>query len=204
MTRKRGSWSGSSNSNSISKDSKRSSRRGGSNNSSNSNRVAEAADGMSAPGTEPQVPVPGYRRCRYRFRGGQNAGSHKESILKTSFIAIFATLVLAGALSACDKRTPQAVASSDTATAVRQKVERVADRTGQAMDDIAISAKARLALAGAANLQSMGITIETVQGRVILRGRVASEAEARRAVDIVSSLEGVRSVENRLQVMVYT
>lgn len=120
----------------------------------------------------------------------------------TSILFSVTALILACSLAACDGKTPKAGTPSDTpnAAAVQEKTEKAVDKTGQVLGDSAITAKAKLALAGTPDLKSMEISVETVQGRVTLSGNVASEAESQRAASIVGSVEGVKSVDNHLAV----
>lgn len=120
----------------------------------------------------------------------------------TSILFSVTTMILAVSLAACDGKTPKAGApsASTDAAEIQEKAEKAADKTGQVLDDSTITAKAKLALAGASNLKSMEISVETVQGHVTLSGNVASESESQRAASIVSSVEGVKGVENRLAV----
>lgn len=115
-----------------------------------------------------------------------------------------AMLILAGALAACDSKapgTPSAGPAVPDATAeVGEKIEKAADRTSQVLSDSAITAKAKLALANAPDLKSMDISVDTVQGKVTLTGHVPSDADIQKAGSIVSGLEGVKSVENKLAV----
>lgn len=124
--------------------------------------------------------------------------------MKKTYLIIPAVLVLSGVLSACDDKTPKLASSPESVATdgsdVKQKVEKAADKAGQAIDDSAITAKAKLALADAPELKSMNISVETVQGRVTLSGKVGSDADAKRAASVVSSLEGVTGVENRLEI----
>lgn len=126
--------------------------------------------------------------------------------MKTIYPLFYAAmLILAGALAACDSGTPGTTASTgsavpDATAAVGEKIEKAADQTGQVLSDSAITAKAKLALANAPDLKSMDISVDTVQGRVTLTGHVPSDADIQKAGGIVSSLEGVKSVENKLAV----
>jgi hypothetical protein len=123
----------------------------------------------------------------------------KEQILKKHYIAVSVALMLSGVLAACDNNKPT-IAGTSESTSTPQKMENAADKTGQALDDSAITAKAKLALAGESDLKSMSISVGTVQGRVTLSGNVPSEAESQRAATVVSALEGVKGVDNRLVV----
>lgn len=73
----------------------------------------------------------------------------------------------------------------------RKKVEQVAS-------DSAITAKAKANLLAEKNLKSLKISVETYQGEVILSGFVNNQETKAKAEQIVSSIEGVKSVKNGL------
>ncbi len=121
-----------------------------------------------------------------------------------SMFTLPAVLILSGALAACDnnKSTPTVAsdpASSNTMAEAGQKAENIMEKTGQVLDDTAITAKVKLDLARASDLKG-DISVDTIQGRVTLSGNVPSAAASQRAASIVGSVEGVKGVENRLTV----
>lgn len=134
------------------------------------------------------------------------AKNHEEQMMKTTYALFYvAMLILGGTLAACDGGTPGTTAPTgsaapDATAEVGEKIEKAADQTGQALSDSAITAKAKLALANAPGLKSMDISVDTVQGKVTLTGHVPSETDIQKAGGIVSGLEGVISVENKLAV----
>lgn len=134
------------------------------------------------------------------------AKNHEEQMMKTTYAMFYvAMLILGGALAACDSGTPGATSPTNSAVPdataeVGEKIEKAADQTGQVLSDSAITAKAKLALANAPDLKSMDISVDTVQGRVTLTGHVPSETDIQKAGVVVSGLEGVKSVENKLTV----
>jgi len=78
-----------------------------------------------------------------------------------------------------------------------------ADRrsTGQTVDDTAITARVNTALARDASLgQAMNVDVTTYRGVVQLSGFVNSRQAVQRAGEIANDIDGVRSVENNLQV----
>jgi hyperosmotically inducible protein len=119
---------------------------------------------------------------------------------------VFATAVAAG----CDRNKPMETAG--------QKVDNAADRAGQKMDqaaatvkekteqagdklgDAAITAKVKTALIGEPGLKALKIDVDTANGVVTLTGSVDSAQNLDRATQVAQSVEGVKSVDNRLNV----
>jgi hyperosmotically inducible periplasmic protein len=74
-----------------------------------------------------------------------------------------------------------------------------ADRTaGQTVDDAAVTAKVKAALMAESGVDGTKINVDTTNGRVILKGEVASKNMIDRAVTVARGIEGVKDVDNRL------
>lgn len=73
-------------------------------------------------------------------------------------------------------------------------------KTGQYVDDSAITTKVRTELIKTSNLKTTGIHITTVKGEVQLSGHVPSETDKQRAELVARDIGGVRAVSNRLEV----
>lgn len=71
-------------------------------------------------------------------------------------------------------------------------------KTGQALDDSAITAKVKAAMAKDKDVSATSVSVETVKGEVRLSGFVKSSAEKQRAEQIAVQTEGVKSVANGL------
>jgi hyperosmotically inducible protein len=69
------------------------------------------------------------------------------------------------------------------------------------MTDAWLTAKTKLALVADERLKSRLVTVETQNGVVTLSGTVYSDGARRTAVDIVKTVEGIKSVKNALQVI---
>jgi osmotically-inducible protein OsmY len=67
------------------------------------------------------------------------------------------------------------------------------------MDDTAITAKVKAAIFNDESLKSAEINVETFKGVVQLSGFVNSAADIQRAVAVVQSMSGVRSVKNDMR-----
>jgi hyperosmotically inducible protein len=74
-----------------------------------------------------------------------------------------------------------------------------APTAGAAIDDAAVTAKVKAALAATEGISGTDISVETQQGTVILTGKVADATQSQRAARVAGGVEGVRSVDNRLQ-----
>jgi osmotically-inducible protein OsmY len=73
-------------------------------------------------------------------------------------------------------------------------------KAGTAMDDTAITAKVKAAMARDKDVSATSVSVETVKGEVRLSGFVNSTAEKQRAEQLALQTEGVRSVQNGLVV----
>jgi len=77
---------------------------------------------------------------------------------------------------------------------------RTSESSGQYVDDSVITTKVKTALFVDPDVKSLDIGVETFKGVVQLSGFVNSAEQARKAVEIAKSVEGVRSVKNSLVV----
>lgn len=132
--------------------------------------------------------------------------------MKTLTTLILAS-VAAVALSACSQQeqeeTREAAQSSlEQATeATKQAASDAADftretaeRTGDFLSDSAITARVKTALFEAHQVSAGNINVETIDGHVVLSGVVATSEEADLAVQLAQGVEGVKSVENDIEV----
>ena len=100
-----------------------------------------------------------------------------------------AALVAALGMSGCDYADGRRIASG---------VSQQADAAIQTVDDAAITAKVKVALAADAKLPSAGISVATSQGRVTLSGQVPDPVLVDQAEQTARLVRGVVGVENRL------
>ena len=125
---------------------------------------------------------------------------------KVSWItaAVLVTALAAG----CDRKP-----SSETAG---QKLDRTTERAGEKMDqaaadaklragqakdtvdDAAITAKVKTAMIAEPGLKAMKINVDTANGVVTLTGTVETPQSLERATQVAQSVDGVKSVDNRL------
>ncbi|MFO8004408.1 BON domain-containing protein [Thioalkalivibrio sp.] len=97
------------------------------------------------------------------------------------FPAFFLTVLLALFMAGC--------ASTDTQ-----------ESFGEYVDDSVITTKVKAALFNDPTLSGFEVNVETFKGRVQLSGFVSSQADINKAVEIARGVEGVRSVENDMQI----
>ena len=136
-------------------------------------------------------------------------------------IAALATVLAATALAACDKESSSQtsgqaldttvaraeqkaneVKDSAKATAgeMAQDAERLAGNVGDKVKDAAITTAVNAKIAGDPRLSVMRINVDTVNGRVLLRGTAPDAASSGRAQQLAASVDGVISVDNQLVV----
>lgn len=87
-------------------------------------------------------------------------------------------------------------AAKDLQAAGSEAGEKIAEGAG----DMAITAKVQAALAADGALSVMDIEVDTEAGRVALIGTAPDETARERATSLVTAIEGVVGVDNRLQV----
>ncbi|HEY1043688.1 MAG TPA: BON domain-containing protein [Telluria sp.] len=110
-----------------------------------------------------------------------------------------------GAAAEVAQETREATATArektrDVASTAAAKTERAAEKTGRVIADATVTTKVKGVLLKEEALKSLGIHVETEQGKVMLSGFVNSKAEADRAVQVAKSVEGVKSVESAIKV----
>jgi osmotically-inducible protein OsmY len=71
---------------------------------------------------------------------------------------------------------------------------------GQYVDDVAITTKVKAELLDSERVEGLDVNVDSTNGRVKLTGWADSAEEIRAAGDIARSVDGVKSVDNQLQV----
>lgn len=79
-------------------------------------------------------------------------------------------------------------------------VERTASNAGRAIDDSVLTAKVKSALIADSETKAHQINVETFQGTVQLSGFVDDAKVRQRAAQVAGNVEGVRDVQNKLEV----
>jgi hyperosmotically inducible protein len=100
---------------------------------------------------------------------------------RNMFIGYFVLLMLIATLVACASTSKQ-------------------EGAGEYVDDSVITTKVKTMLANDDFLKSFEITVETYKGTVQLSGFVDSQKAIDKAGEIASSVKGVKSVKNNLNV----
>lgn len=94
----------------------------------------------------------------------------------------------------------QAMPSSEgDAMEVAEAPETEKRTVGNIIDDSIITAKAKAEILGTPELKSLQISVETRDGEVILSGFVDNAAAKMKAEEVVSKVEGVKTVKNSLE-----
>ena len=111
------------------------------------------------------------------------------------------TVALLGVV-ACSPREQEQVSSSarTAATEARQATEKAANRAERVIDDSVITTKVKSVLLADATVKGLNISVDTVGGTVTLTGTAANQAERTQAEALAASVEGVRTVVNRINV----
>jgi hyperosmotically inducible periplasmic protein len=134
--------------------------------------------------------------------------------------ALIAAVFAATSLAACDRGEPQQRTAgqkvdsamsraekkiesaknemSQGAAEAKRDMKEVAGDAKNAVNDATITASVNAKLAGDKDLSALRINVDTVDGRVALRGSAPNASARDRATQLASSVDGVRSVENQL------
>jgi hyperosmotically inducible protein len=132
--------------------------------------------------------------------------------IDNTFKAVFASMMIVSGLAACDNPGTAETAgkkidqvTENVSNAVSNSADKagttIAQQTkvaGQAMSDTEITAKIKSMLLNEPGLQSLKITVETIQGVVSLSGSVDSQDNADKAIKLARSVDDVKSVQSKL------
>lgn len=91
-------------------------------------------------------------------------------------------------------------ASKEAASDAAEYARDAADATGDFLSDSAITGRVKAAFLDADQISASAINVETIDGNVVLSGVVTTDAEADLAEQIAEGIEGVKSVENDIEV----
>jgi osmotically-inducible protein OsmY len=136
--------------------------------------------------------------------------------------ALIAAVSAAASLAACDRgqqqerttgqkidsamsRAEQKIDSAKNemaqgAAEAKRDMKSAASDAKNVVNDAAITASINAKLASDKELSALRINVDTVDGRVALRGNAPNASARDRATQLASSVDGVRSVENQLVV----
>jgi hyperosmotically inducible protein len=71
---------------------------------------------------------------------------------------------------------------------------------GEYVDDVAITSKVKASLLDDDRVEGLDVNVDSTNGKVRLTGWADSEAEKRRVADLARKVDGVKSVDNQIQV----
>lgn len=95
-------------------------------------------------------------------------------------------------------------AANEAGAALERGAERVEAEVGpivqDVMDDAGVTARVKARLVADPDVNAFHIDVDTIDGRVTLNGKVASEHQRREAGELAARTEGVGSVVNLIQV----
>jgi hyperosmotically inducible periplasmic protein len=149
---------------------------------------------------------PNYRCCI------ANPGVHSER--KTmprsiNLLTVSAAVMAMFALAACDRRDDQTVGQSvDKSVAAarsgmndaKDAAKDAAGSVRSAATDATITSKINAALGADDQLKAMKIDVDTMGGKVVLKGSAPNAETRDRATTLAKAVEGVVDVDNRLTV----
>jgi osmotically-inducible protein OsmY len=132
---------------------------------------------------------------------------------------VLAAVLAAAALAACDKpSSPPTAGQAPDAPVARgeqkpseamesaksaakeaaQSTERAVGEMGDKVKDAAITTAVNAKIAGDPKLSVVRINVDTVNGRVLLRGTAPDATSSERAQQLAASVDGVVGVDNQL------
>lgn len=96
--------------------------------------------------------------------------------------------------------TASSAFSADTSAVAQVAVPAITDKEALALDDTLITAKVKSVLVSDADASVLNIHVTTKQGVVILSGVIPSTNAGDYLVKLVAGVEGVKSVQSKLQI----
>lgn len=123
-------------------------------------------------------------------------------------------MMIVSGLAACDKPGPAetvgkkidqtsenvSAAVSGAADSAGTAITKQSKEAGQAISDSEITTLVKSALLGEPGLQSLKVTVVTNKGEVVLTGTANSKANSNKAESLAKSVNGVKSVKNKLTI----
>lgn len=87
-----------------------------------------------------------------------------------------------------------------SATSYDQTVQKGIDKTQKEISDTTITTKVKTKLLADSRTQGMSIKVSTSSNVVTLTGKVKNEAEKQAAEELTTNTDGVKSVNNQLEI----
>ncbi len=91
--------------------------------------------------------------------------------------------------------------SAPTQNSAQIPAQGTPEKAGVVMDDAIITANVKSELASDPDVAAVKIDVTTIKGVVVLSGSVPNNAASAYLVKLVSGVEGVMSVDNKMQLM---
>lgn len=133
-----------------------------------------------------------------------------KTLNNLKIINVALLFVAVAGLNACDKPGPAESAGKkidqaaermgDKVDAVVDKIGTQSDKAGVAINDTEITTQVKAAIFAMPGLKTLQINVLTSKGIVKLSGTVDNQASSDRAVALAEAVNGVRAVENRLEI----
>jgi hyperosmotically inducible protein len=117
--------------------------------------------------------------------------------------ALLIALSTATTLAACDQPPGEKTAGQKVDRAVTQAERKVEDTTAAVVNkakDAVITTSVNTELTKDPQLSALRIDVDTVDGKVALRGTAPDEASRERATTLAARVDGVKSVNNELKI----
>jgi len=127
------------------------------------------------------------------------------------FLLTGASMLLVFGLAACDKDHPAETVGKSIDKVTEKAGDKMGEaatilgeqsnKAGEALDDTAITAKAKAAILMEPDLKVLRIKVDTTKGMATLSGSVDSQQNSDKTAEIVGAVAGVSGVDNQLVVM---
>ena len=128
---------------------------------------------------------------------------------KLTYMTLAATFAMASALGACNREQSTDVeakyentkeSAGETYDEAKADVREGMNEAGAKLDDATITTKVKSGIIAEPGLDAMDINVNTAGGVVTLLGTVDSSERRARAEQIARNTEGVKSVDNQLNI----
>lgn len=126
-----------------------------------------------------------------------------------TYTALAAAFVMTSALGACNREQSAEVgakyedtkdSAAETYDQAKADVREGMSEAGATLDDATITTKVKSSIIAEPGLDAMDINVNTAGGVVTLLGKVESSEQRARAEEIARATEGVKSVDNKLDI----
>jgi hyperosmotically inducible protein len=116
-----------------------------------------------------------------------------KTLANLKLIGVCIPMIFFLGLAACEKK-------DNTAESTGEKMDQATDKAAVVIDDAGITTKVKAAILAEPGLDSLQISVDTVNGVATLSGTVDSQANSDKAAGVASGVSDVKGVENKLVV----